>query len=278
MPRLGEDLFRHYHAWREAFQCEVLPALLADPANGWIDDDLLRAALADALAELRETLGEDPQAWRWGALHRLRLATPLASIPGLEALFVAADVELGGDEQTVMQGGFDGRDGYRVAVIPSWRVVYDLADLDRSVGVLPAGVSGNPASPHWNDQAAAVGERRVPSPSLHRGRRGRGHRLPHAARPPVTSAVMPKSEGRQKQKKSGARYNLAPAKKKRSKTSPRWYGPLILIVMGAGVLVIVLNYIGLMPGSPEQPVALGRPRPDRRRFRGHHLLVLITTV
>ncbi|HEY7761828.1 MAG TPA: penicillin acylase family protein, partial [Actinomycetota bacterium] len=30
---------------------------------------------------------------------------------------------------------------------------YDLADLDRSVGVLPAGVSGNPASPHWNDQA-----------------------------------------------------------------------------------------------------------------------------
>jgi penicillin amidase len=38
-------------------------------------------------------------------------------------------------------------------VIQSWRVVYDLADLDRSVGVLPTGVSGNPASPHWNDQA-----------------------------------------------------------------------------------------------------------------------------
>jgi len=28
----------------------------------------------------------------------------------------------------------------------------DLADLDRSIGVLPAGVSGNPASPHWSDQ------------------------------------------------------------------------------------------------------------------------------
>ena len=148
-PRIGEDLFRHYHAWREVFQCEVLPALLAEGP----DADLLRAALGDALEELRATLGDDPAAWRWGALHRLRLAHPLASIPGLEPLFVAADVELGGDEQTVMQGGFDGRDGYPAAVIPSWRVVFDLADLDRSVGVLPAGNSGNPASPHWNDQS-----------------------------------------------------------------------------------------------------------------------------
>jgi hypothetical protein len=62
---------------------------------------------------------------------------------------------------------------------------------------------------------------------------------------------MPKSRGRQKQRKTGARaYNLAPAKKKRTKSSPRWYGPLILIVMAAGVVVIVLNYINLMPGSP----------------------------
>ena len=51
-----------------------------------------------------------------------------------------------------MQGGFDGQDGYTATVIASWRAVYDLADLDRSIGVLPTGVSGNPASPHWNDQ------------------------------------------------------------------------------------------------------------------------------
>jgi penicillin amidase len=150
-PRLGEELFRRYHTDREVFQCEVLPAWLGDPA-GWIDDDLLRAALGDALTELRERLGPDPSAWRWGALHRLALVHPLGAIPGLGPLFTAADTELGGDEQTVMQGGFDGRDGYVVDVIASWRAVYDLADLDRSVGVLPTGVSGNPASPHWNDQ------------------------------------------------------------------------------------------------------------------------------
>jgi hypothetical protein len=62
---------------------------------------------------------------------------------------------------------------------------------------------------------------------------------------------MPKSKGRQKKKSSAKAYNLTPARRKKSKASPRWYGPLILVVMGAGVLAIVLNYIGLMPGSPD---------------------------
>lgn len=150
-PRLGDDLFRRYHTDREVFQCEVLPEWLREP-EGWLDDELVRTALADTLAELRERLGPHPSAWSWGALHRLALVHPLGAIPGLGSLFTAGEADLGGDEQTVAQGGFDGRDGYAVDVIASWRAVYDMADLDRSVGVLPAGVSGNPASPHWSDQ------------------------------------------------------------------------------------------------------------------------------
>jgi penicillin amidase len=152
-PVLGEELFGAYHARRETFQSRVLPRLLHDP-DGWLDDDLLRGALDDALAWLRERLGHDRTTWSWGAVHVLVLAHALASIPGLEALFVAVRAPLGGDEQTVAQAGFDGLEGFRPAVIPSWRVVWDLADLDRSVGVVPAGVSGNPGSPHWSDQAS----------------------------------------------------------------------------------------------------------------------------
>ena len=63
---------------------------------------------------------------------------------------------------------------------------------------------------------------------------------------------MPKSKGRQKQKRPARRRTTSPPRgARRHKASPRWYGPLILIVMGAGVLAIVLNYIGLMPGSPD---------------------------
>jgi penicillin amidase len=103
---------------------------------------------------LRERLGDGASRWRWGDLHRVVLAHPLAAIPGFEELFVAMEAGVGGDDQTVLQTGVDARGGrFPAAVIPSWRAVYDLGDLDRSVGVLPAGNSGNPASVHWNDQA-----------------------------------------------------------------------------------------------------------------------------
>jgi penicillin amidase len=133
------ELLDMYLAWREPFVCRALPAMNLDPAV---------AARALDAAAARTTEGTT-----WGELHTLRLAHPLGRMPGLEALFVAAEVPLGGDEQTVAQAGFDARGGGAdPAVIASWRAVWDLADLDRSVSVLPSGVSGNPASPHWNDQ------------------------------------------------------------------------------------------------------------------------------
>jgi penicillin amidase len=93
-------------------------------------------------------------------MHTLVLAHPLARIPGLDEVFTAGAIPLGGDSQTVAQGGFDDLLGYRPAVIPSVRAIYDLGDLERSASVLPSGISGNPASPHWADQMAlyAAGE------------------------------------------------------------------------------------------------------------------------
>ena len=141
--RLGEELFAAYAERRETFHGDVLPALLRD-ANDAVSGDDLAAGLDEAIAEAAGRT--------WGELHELRLEHPLAAIPGLDALFTAGAVPFGGDEQTVAQGGFDGLEGYRPAVIPSWRVVWDLGDLERSVSVVPSGVAGNPASPHWNDQ------------------------------------------------------------------------------------------------------------------------------
>jgi cell division protein CrgA len=51
---------------------------------------------------------------------------------------------------------------------------------------------------------------------------------------------MPRSKAKRR------RYQPPP--KKKPKPSPRWFGITILSVMGAGVIVIVLNYINLMPG------------------------------
>lgn len=52
---------------------------------------------------------------------------------------------------------------------------------------------------------------------------------------------MPKSKSKRR------RYQPPP--KKNPKPSPRWFGWLVLGLMGLGVAVIVLNYMGLVPGG-----------------------------
>src|SRR4029453_12378323 len=84
-------------------------------------DEVLAIALDEAVALLAERFGSDEQGWRWGALHRAWFAPPPARLPGIVALFVAAEHEVGGDEQTVLQGGFDARLGFDAVVVPSWR-------------------------------------------------------------------------------------------------------------------------------------------------------------
>lgn len=157
LGRVDPATVDRYLAWREPFVCVALPALLERDPPAWTGesawDEPLRRSLAAALELLAERLGADRSAWRWGALHRVRFAHPLARMPGLAELFGAAEHELPGDEQTVLQAGFDGRSGFEPVVVPSWRFVADLADLDRSVAVITTGQSGNPTSPHWNDQA-----------------------------------------------------------------------------------------------------------------------------
>jgi hypothetical protein len=56
---------------------------------------------------------------------------------------------------------------------------------------------------------------------------------------------MPKSKSKR------SRYQPPP--KPRPKASPRWFGVTVLAILFAGVLVIVLNYLGIqqiLPGAP----------------------------
>ena len=50
-------------------------------------------------------------------------------------------------------------------------------------------------------------------------------------------------ESRARKKRSSQRYQVEPQRKKKTKHSPRWYGPLVLGVIGLGVVVVVWNYL-----------------------------------
>ncbi|HEX2089901.1 MAG TPA: penicillin acylase family protein [Actinomycetota bacterium] len=163
LPHLGAELYRHFHSHRQwgtiAFQYEVLPAILEFPTARWFGEDghagrdkVLLRALDRALDELTAALGDDMTEWQWGVLHTVQFAGRFSILPDLGELFVAGEGPLGGDEQTIAQGQYEPGTPYRALVVPAWRQIIDLSDLDASVGVQPPGQSGNPASPHFNDQ------------------------------------------------------------------------------------------------------------------------------
>jgi penicillin amidase len=161
LPRLGQDLFDHFHGrrqWTNSFQYQVLPAMLQFPTARWFGadgrearDEVLLRALGGAVDELTAALGEDMSGWRWGALHKARFVHQLAMIPDLADLFTAGTVDVGGDEQTILQSMWEPGLGYDAEVVPSWRHIIDLADIEASVGVHTPGQSGHPGSPHFRD-------------------------------------------------------------------------------------------------------------------------------
>ena len=158
LPHLGQELFTHAYSrrqWSNGFLHKALPGLLTRPVAPWWDgararDAAVRRALDAALDELAQRFGDQP--WRWGGIHRATFASQLAAVPYCAELFTAGSVEMGGDDQTVLQALFEPGVPYSVAVLPSWRQVLDPSDWDASHGVLTLGQSGNPASPHFKDQ------------------------------------------------------------------------------------------------------------------------------
>jgi penicillin amidase len=159
--RLEPRLLDHYwgrRLWTNSFLYEVLPEILEFPTAMWFGrdgregrDDVLRRALDAALDELTGALGEDMAAWRWGALHKVRFVSPLAIIPDLTEMLTGGVVDVGGDESTIRQSHWEPGSGYDTVVIPSWRQIVDLSDIDASLGVHTTGQSGNPSSPHYRD-------------------------------------------------------------------------------------------------------------------------------
>lgn len=59
---------------------------------------------------------------------------------------------------------------------------------------------------------------------------------------------MPVSKGRRKPKRV---HTTAAPPPKQSKSSPKWYAAVMFSLMAIGVVVIILNYIGVFPGGTD---------------------------
>jgi penicillin amidase len=121
-------------------------AVLAPDAR----DAMLRETLAAAFGETRARLGADAAQWAWGRLHHGYFPHALASVtPGDAGLPDVGPLPIGGSGSTVKLATFRGAD-FRVMHGASFRMIVDLADLDRSVCVNAPGQSGDPRSVHYD--------------------------------------------------------------------------------------------------------------------------------
>jgi penicillin amidase len=117
-------------------------------------EGLVLEALAGALDDLEERFGPDPEGWRWGHVHEMEFPHPLGEANPLLRRLLNRRLRAGGAQETVSQIAYDPNDPYKAVWAPSWRMVADPADPDRSRWQMFTGQSGHPASPHYDDLQA----------------------------------------------------------------------------------------------------------------------------
>lgn len=154
-------------SWSGEHWLPWLTHLLGDPNSAWFDlgqpsddartgarrDALMRWALREAIDELKRTQTGPMNTWQWGKLHHLTFRHPLAANPLMNAIFNRGPYPIGGDYSTLWAAGASYHDLEDDSMVgPPYRMIVDLGDLGRSCSLLAPGQSGNPASPHYDDQ------------------------------------------------------------------------------------------------------------------------------
>jgi penicillin amidase len=114
-------------------------------------DGLVLEALAGALDDLSDRFGPKPEGWRWGDVHEMEFPHPLGEANPVLHRLLNRSLKAGGAQEAVCQIAYDPNDPYRAVWGPSWRMVADPTDPDRSRWQMFTGNSGHPASPHYDD-------------------------------------------------------------------------------------------------------------------------------
>lgn len=162
---LGDKLFKECMGNKTMMKNLVLNTWTAHRDSPWIDnvntteketfDQWIALSFKHAVRELKGKLGENPRDWQWGKIHTFTLQHPLGRVKILDFLFDfnRGPFQVGGSFHTVCPYGYSFRRPFSVNHGASQRHVYSTADWDASFTVIPAGVSGIPASPYYSDQA-----------------------------------------------------------------------------------------------------------------------------
>ncbi len=124
---------------------------VSTPQKESLDDIVLRS-FRDCIASLTARRGEDNSNWKWGDIHRITINHPLGSVKLLDKVFGfnSDEYRIGGSNHTVSPYSF--KPEFMVDHGASERHIFNTANWDESLTVIPTGASGIPASEFYLSQ------------------------------------------------------------------------------------------------------------------------------
>ena len=156
------DLYSHLYI--KASEYYIYRILKTGP-DEWVDnintpqketlDDIILKSFKDCISSLSKQYGENQAKWNWGSIHKITIEHPLGSVKILDRIFGlnSAEYEIGGSDHTVSPYSYGA--GFKVNHGASERHIFNTANWDESLTVIPTGESGIPASEFYLSQTKA---------------------------------------------------------------------------------------------------------------------------
>jgi penicillin amidase len=161
---LGDEGFTQFLATH--IMKQLVATQMANEQSIWWDNietknkkesrgEILLLSFKEAIVALEEQLGKTVSDWTWDKVHVVEYQHPLGKVAMLRKIFNVGPFEVSGSNEVINNQMFDytNESKYVVKGGPSSRRVIDFSDIENSWNILPTGQSGNPFSPHYNDQA-----------------------------------------------------------------------------------------------------------------------------
>ncbi len=162
---LGDKLLNEFIGIQTLY-LNLLVKMFNDKHSLWCDDvntadieedlsHVVQKSFRDTVQDLVTNRGEDLEDWEWGKIHKLHLDHPIGSVKILDRVFRLnrGPFPVGGSSHTVCPFFYSFKDFVSKSGA-SHRHIFSLANWDESWTVIPTGVSGVPASPHYCDQTS----------------------------------------------------------------------------------------------------------------------------
>jgi penicillin G amidase len=138
------------HNWMNYRRAGWLIELLRTQPGGWLN----RSWDAEIQDVFLKVVRRFPQGVpEWGEFRPLTFIHPLGVVPGLSQIFNRGPIPFGGDTHTVTQAGLDlMKPEANPTSVAGMRAVMDVGAWENTRFVVAGGQSGNPFSPHYDDQ------------------------------------------------------------------------------------------------------------------------------